>query len=606
MIVNVEDFDSLIRGYILDVLKSYYPDMDTSENSGYDDLFIKPMIELLRPFINKISRNELKSNLSNAKYLTDSEMDLLGEGNYFMTREKGSAATTTETLTFANVNLEDENFFIKIPAGATFVTTAGKEFQTKSAIVLDAEAMRNGYNKSKLVYEIDIQVTAVDIGSSYNVGAGEILVCKTFFSNSLVSCVNKVAVTNGKDQEGNEEYAARIREFYISRQLGTEPGYKNFIKELFSEITDVYVAGYKNQYMTRDLLKVYDEKTSKVTERHIGGCVDLYLKGCIYDSNEVSIALHNNIILLECEYDKLSNQADPKKSIQIYNLTDSSKIVAIKSVSAVTGSEFFGQNTGKVKVVIDNSDGRSYEENIVNDMKIVFSYTEKGQVIDGEKYFNVGLTADTLASPVISIDSLMDVNNNILSNMNNRIELIKEGIEGTTDETCTIKLKNCDEFFNGMPIKVTYTSNKTLRQLRDTLGIDDNRIVVADVIGRVAESVPVNVVFSFKVKQAYRNMDKKLLEARVKDSVNSFFKNYKLGDEVQESDLVGWLYTDKAVNDVIDYVALPFEAFYIPKDINEQIPNDGSQLAENGVLNIEEIQYPILNSSRFACNMILS
>lgn len=604
MVVDILDYDGLIRGYILDVVRSYYPDMDTSENSPFDDLFIKPMIELLRPFLNKLSRMELKTNLSNAQYLTEGEMNEVGEGNYFTVRNKGSAASTMLTLVFANLNLKDEDFYIKIPTGAIFTTTSGLEFQTKSTIVLNSEAMQNAYNKKKFVYEIDIPITAIEIGSKYNVSAGDIIICKTYFSSSLVSCVNKVNVTDGKDQESNIKYADRIRDFYLSRQLGTDPGYKRFVMDIFEEVTDVYVSGFKDPYMKRDFVKIYNEETKEIIPKHIGGCVDLYLKGCVYDSNKVSVKLNNNIILLDCAFEKLTDIKNPENSIKIYNLTDGSKQVKIKEISAVTENEFFGENTGKVKVVINNKDNISYQDNIINDMKIIYSYISDDKRIDDERLFNVGITKELLASPVISIDSLTDVAGNILDSINERVQLDKKGEIGTTSEESFVVIKNCDEYFNGMPITITYTSNKTLRILKDTLEVKNNRIITADIIGKEANPVPVNVQFNFKVSSIYRNMDKKIMETRIKSSVNSFFKQYKMGDMIEESDLVAWLYTDPSLKDTIQYVELPFKVFYIPKNPDEDIPMDGSQLSSDGVLAIQKIEYPILNASKFRANLI--
>ena len=86
MVVDISNLDSMIRGYIVSVITQYYPDIDTSENSSFDDLYIKPLIEFSRPFIDSLSRLELKSNLANSEYLTESELDEIGEGNYFMSR----------------------------------------------------------------------------------------------------------------------------------------------------------------------------------------------------------------------------------------------------------------------------------------------------------------------------------------------------------------------------------------------------------------------------------------------------------------------------------------------------------------------------------------
>lgn len=605
MVIDVSNLDNMVRGYIVNTIKEYYPDIDTSENSSFDDILIKPITKLLRPFVETVSRMELKLNLENAAHLTEDELDEIGQGNYFMPRKSGELANTMLTLTFANLNIEDPDFSIRIPAGATFSTGSGLEFQTQSTIVLSADDMRNAYNKAKLIYEIDIAVQATEIGSLHNVFAGEIIFCNTFFSSSLVSVVNKQDVTNGKDKEDNVSYASRIKEFYLSRQLGTAPGYKNFVHELFEEVQDVYVAGYKDPYMKRDILKVVEEITGDVYEKHIGGAVDLYLKGCVYDQNVNEFTVNNNIIVLDCLFESLADTVNPRNCIKIYNLRDLTKLPQIRFVDPVGDEEFGGTLTGRARIEIDNTGEVSYTEGVVSEMKVVYSYYDKGEVVNEEMLFNIGFTGGQLSSPVSSVDALLDIDENVIPGFQGKFELTRTGTPNTTDEVCHIKLKNLDDYYNGYRIGVKYTSNKTLRLLRDALSNEDNRIVTADVIGIEAKAVPVNLQFRFKPHAYLNGTDMKFIENKVKASIISFFGNYKLGDQIQASDIVGWLYTDQSVQEVLQYVALPFDAFYIPKDVNIEEPIDGTEIVpQDGVLPIQRIEYPLLNSSKFKITAI--
>lgn len=621
MVVDISNLDSMIRGYIVNVITQYYPDIDTSENSSFDDLYIKPLIEFSRPFIDSLSRLELKSNLANSEYLTESELDEIGEGNYFMSRKQGTAASTSITLTFSNLNIEDEDLVIKVPTGATFATGSGLEFQTQSTTVLRPDDLRNNYNKQRLVYEVDIPVVATGIGSKYNVFAGEIIYCKTYFSSSLVSSVNKNDVVDGRDKESNEDYVARMKEFYLSRQLGTAPGYSRFIMDLFEEINDVYVSGYKDDYMERDLVVIRKKDVTEDIEdeedgdkilfkKHMGGAVDLYLKGCLYDENVKEVKLNNNIKILDCNMHELVDNENPKNSIKIFNLTDSTKNPVIKAVENIDEDDYGRVFMDKTRVIIDNEGECSYTEGVLSSMKIIYSFIDKsGQRVDQEEFFEIGLTETQLAAPVKSVDSLKDHNNQIIRSMDNRITVIKTGLEETTDEQCKVVIDNCPDYFNGAILKVGYTSNKTLRQLRDILLTEENRIVTADIIAKEAIAVPVNVVLRVKVVGTYKDVDTIAIESRIKSSIISYFNTYKLGNSVEESDIVGWLYTDPSVSEMIQYVALPFDAFYVPEDVNEDIPfNDPEKESvikpEDGVLPIKKIEYPVLNANKFSVTVI--
>ena len=150
MLVDISSLDSMLRGYIVTTIKEYYPDMDTSENSVFDDLFIKPLIEVVKPFVDELSRLELKSNLKNLELLTDEEIDEIGENNYFISRRQGVQATTMLTLSFYNLNLLDSSFQIKIPSGCTFETASGLQFQTQEMIILNKEDVQEKYNRTSI------------------------------------------------------------------------------------------------------------------------------------------------------------------------------------------------------------------------------------------------------------------------------------------------------------------------------------------------------------------------------------------------------------------------------------------------------------------------
>lgn len=621
MVVDISNLDSMIRGYITNVIKQYYPDIDTSENSAFDDLYIKPLVEFSRPFIDALSRLELKSNLANSEYLTESELDEIGEGNYFTSRKQGTAASTSVTLTFSNLNIEDEDLVIKVPTGATFATGSGLEFQTQTTTVLRPDDLRNNYNKQRLVYEIDIPVVATGIGAKYNVFAGEIVYCKTYFSSSLVSSVNKNDVNNGRDRESNEDYVARIKEFYLSRQLGTAPGYRRFIMDVFEEINDVYVSGYKDEYMERDIVIIRkkditedidseEDGNTVLFKKHMGGAVDLYLKGCLYDENIKEVKLNNHIKILDCNINELIDQDEHRNSIKLFNLSDSTKKPVIKAVEHIGEDDYGKPFMDKTRVIIDNTDECSYANGVVSTMKIIYSFIGlSGDRIDQEEFFEIGLTEAELAAPVKSVDSLRDHSNEIIKSMDDRITVIKTGLEETTDEKCKIIIDNCPDYFNGAMLKVGYTSNKSLRQLREMLFDKENRIVTADIIGKEAIAVPVNVALRIKVVDTYKDVDTIAIESRVKSSIIGYFNAYRLGDSVEQSDVVGWLYTDPSVSDMIQYVALPFDAFYIPKDVNENIPFDDPDRQdeikpEDGVLPIRKIEYPVLNANKFSVTVI--
>lgn len=604
MIYDVTNMDSLIRSYIISIMQEKFPDLDTSQDSPLDDMFIKPMITIMGKFLGRANKLEMMQNLNNAEYMTEEELNEKGEGSYFLPRREGQSASTILTLMFANLNLTEKTFELTIPSGLTFKTSSGAEFQTITETRLSADDVKKGYDKYRMLYEVEVTVQAVDVGSSYNVDANEITDCITFFSNSYIGATNKAPVTGGKDSESNTEYAERIRSWYTSRQLGTKPGYRSFLLESFSEIRDVFVVGYKDKYMDRDIIRVLDSE-GLPKEIHIGGKVDIYIRGSKYETVTTEITANTNKILLNVPFNKLINT----ESIKAYNLSDESKIPVISPPRRITSEEYDGAYDGLTEVTIDNTGEVSYSENTVSNMMIAYYRVDDDNVPmpTQNHYFQVGVTESTVSTPLVDVTSLSVTDNvKIPPDIKTLYDLKFEGLKGTSDETCKITMKNIDFIPNGATIEVNYIINETLRQCAYSLNEEVNRIITADVIVKEATPVYVNVQFDVKLTDKRTVLAFEDIKAKIKSSVSTFFNEYSMGDQVEESDLVAWLYQDENIKDFVQYVALPFKVFYVPQNIDEEIPVDGSEHATNGVLPIKEIEYPILNTAKFEVGLLTS
>lgn len=602
MVYDITDMQSLIRSYIVSSMQEKHPDLDTSENSPLDDIFIKPLISVMSQFLERANKLEMMQNLNNAEYMTEEELDEKGEGSYFIPRKEGEAASTLLTLMFANLNLVDEKFELVIPSGLTFKTSSGVTFQTITETKLYADDVKKGYDKYRMLYEIEITVKATDIGSEYNVSANEITGCQTFFSNSYIGCTNKNAVTNGKNSESNIEYANRIRAWYTSRQLGTKPGYQSFLLESFDEIRDVYVVGYKDQFMDRDLLRVVDEDGT-IRETHVGGKVDIYIRGCDYVNQVARISANTNKLLLNVPYRRLLN----KDRMKTYNLTDESKIPVIESIREILKEDYGSRYEGLTEVIINNDNEVSYSEDTVSHMMLSYERLddEDNEMPIQNHYFQVGKTESQLSTPAIEVTHITCTDNvEMPKDLKTIYDLEYSGLKGTTDEKCKITMKDINFIPNGSTIEVTYILNETLRQCSYSLNEEANRIITADVIVKEAAPVYVNVQFEVKLTDYRTVLTFEDIQAKIKASVVNFFNSYRMGDQVEESDLVAWLYQDETVKEFIQYVALPFKVFYIPEEITEEIPDDGSQHAKNGVLPIKAIEYPVLNTPKFDVSIL--
>ncbi|MGL5716703.1 MAG: hypothetical protein ACRCX2_27055, partial [Paraclostridium sp.] len=350
---------------------------------------------------------------------------------------------------------------------------------------------------------------------------------------------------------------------------------------------------------------------------------------------EATVTLNSNLFILNCKYDNFVVGSDNSPLVKVYNLTDTTKSPVIKVLEPVAEDYMDGKYIDQTMLVIDNSNEQSFDSSIENSIKIVYTMLEEdsggggddggtggntgggngyfdGDVkttpknITEERFFTVGKTGIELKAPVSSINSIsvLDTNQE-LSNMRDRYILEQSGEIGSSDEIAVIEIVNCDDYPNGEDLAIEYIANTTISDVSFSLNEDYNRIITADILVKKAEQIPVNVQFSVKMTNKYKLADIEYIKSKIKSSVVDFFDNYKMGDNVEQSDLVGWLYADKNVNDAIQYISLPFDVFYIPQNIDEDIPDDGTQVVPDGVLDIDAIQYPILNSQKFKINIIV-
>jgi hypothetical protein len=498
-----------------------------------------------------------------------------------------------------------------------------------------------------MTYDVDINVQSAGVGSQYNVGANQITQCPNWTDQSLVSVTNKTAAVGGTDKETNVDYAKRIKEYYISRHLGTPYGFKQFIMETLPEVQDLYVAGYNDKYMTRDTIfdpgnvvgfvinavtdsnvvtlssvdkfvindkvyffkpspyeridtvynvnSVYPETNQIVLDsnvtldtsyiatkgRKIGGKVDIHVKGCKFDTHTVNVLLNSNCLLLQTDYSKIVDG-----TMVGQNLTDATKTVSL-SISQDT-------NTGKGLVKLSNFDANhmSYDPNSVSTISIYYKYLDSNNnPIDKVEMFTVGLTEQELLHPFEAVIDIKDAVSK-KSYFDSKYYTIQQaGIVGTSQENAFITFiaTETDDIPNGTAMEVTYSVNETVNQLEEIFNFDDNRVVVSDMLFKQAGQVYVNVGFSVRLKDNQALDDFKI--NTIKNSVAEFFSQAPMGQQIEESNIVAWLYQDSDISQFLDFIALPFTSFYVASDLSEaiQIRRDGTYL------DAKAIQYPVLN-----------
>lgn len=255
-VFNIFNSENFTREYIKKVINDSNKDVDTSDGSAFDDLFITPLVPIVERLISTLSSIELKSNLKNANLMSEEELDEIGVNNYFITRQAGSKAQGTAIFVFGRIQ---DDTSIVIPQGTVLVDDSETyRFVTSVRVILTHDDLISYYSSDTNDYRVPVPITATNEGSGYNLGENKITKCLTHFSSLLTSVTNPVSTTGGEDRETNTEYAERISRFYSSQHLGTSQGYLQDVLEN-TNIQTAKIVGKGDPLMTRDRINVMSD-----------------------------------------------------------------------------------------------------------------------------------------------------------------------------------------------------------------------------------------------------------------------------------------------------------------------------------------------------------
>lgn len=586
-IYNVANISQAIREYALYKMKENYPLLDTTENSPINDILINPLVSMLEPLIKEITDLEFKQNLNNAEHMTKEELDDMGVGNYFIERNQGTKAIGEAVLFFDS---SVGNTGVVIPQGV-ILSNVDKtlNFKISREYNLDKDELFIYYNSLSYLYEIPIMIEAENVGSQYNVGEGTIVNIDKF-SSALKYVSNNSKLENGSDEESNTNYANRLKQFYVSRQLGTDPGYKQFALENHPEIMDVFVVGKDHPMMERDLLTIQREDLSTYTD-HLGGKVDLYIRGSNIEVMTISA------ISKSCVFKIIDQNIDMSSIICTNN--------GVPITYAVSSA-----NSEYVIVLAEKIDYVDYLTQWVNGDTITFSYSITGKPEVTKTVSGIVDNVDiALKSPFSGVISIKNVTRNIecdlFQNPSYSILYLNntEVFAKTSKEERSIRLKNSPDafsadipesklMFNGDIISISYSYNKTINNLNDMYNIVGNRIITTDIMIAEANSVYINIGMNIKLK------DDQILDATKLGAIRNCISNYlakvELGKTVEESDIVGELYMDSSVSGFLQYIQLPFTTFYKSESVDANFEpgrRDGT------FINLNTIECPLLDFS---------
>lgn len=220
---------------------------------------------------------------SSVQAFIDKGFDILGNAAGI---ERGGATKATVMLTFFTYRLPTTP--INIPVGlvcSTMPTTTSQTavtFVTTGSGVIDPASANALYISELDAWGISVPAQAQVAGTVGNVGEGMITQITGGISNSGVSVINQVAAADGLDEQSNADYAAMIQNTaVVGKDTGTRYGYWKTAMQI-PGINQAIVVAAGDLDMVRDW--------SQVNQRHLYGCVDIYVQGDTFSQQTEGVA----------------------------------------------------------------------------------------------------------------------------------------------------------------------------------------------------------------------------------------------------------------------------------------------------------------------------
>lgn len=237
-----------------------------------------------------VGKSQYKQNLKTAlsvatdeavQSLINSAFDSLAK-NFGITRQGRQYATVVQTF-YTNTKPTRDLYVAQNATVSSSTNGNSPRFISKGQNVIRYLDAQSFYNPEKRRWEIKVQMVADAPGLDGNVPAGTL---DTVVSGaSGLSTTNEEAGKGGFDVQSNLDLSETASRALISLDTGTAGGYERVTASV-PGVQDFVVVRSGDSYMMRD----YDP----VRMKHIGGKVDIYVKGTIERTVEETFAFQFN------------------------------------------------------------------------------------------------------------------------------------------------------------------------------------------------------------------------------------------------------------------------------------------------------------------------
>jgi hypothetical protein len=203
--------------------------------------------------------------------------------NYGETRRGFKAATVLQTF-YTNDRPVRDLFIMPTTTVRASSSPGSPRFLTSGLTTMRLSQIDSYYNPSKRRYEVKVQMNAEFGGTTGNVPAGAL---NTIENGVGWKTENEFAATGGTDPASNLELSEMCLRKLSGVDSGTEGGYEATVRSV-PNVQDFKVVSAGSPYMHRD----FDPASGE----HVGGKVDIYVKGSVTRSIRERYAFSYNVV----------------------------------------------------------------------------------------------------------------------------------------------------------------------------------------------------------------------------------------------------------------------------------------------------------------------
>jgi hypothetical protein len=164
--VGIDPFDEDIEVFVRERVRTAFPDLAITEADDLTDVLIDPIRVLFEPLVREVKLVKLRSSLRNISSLSDDEVDAL-MGNFFSSRISGGFAVGVVRAYFSTPQT------VSVTQTQPATTRSGLRFFATRPQQITSDQMLLNIDGSE--YYFDINYTAENRGSEYNVEANEVV-----------------------------------------------------------------------------------------------------------------------------------------------------------------------------------------------------------------------------------------------------------------------------------------------------------------------------------------------------------------------------------------------------------------------------------------------